>query len=368
MARFTSPHLAKYNERFAIDGQPISDHAFAKCVEEICPIIEEAGRRPEFGAPTEFEVGTVLAFYYFAQSNIDLAVIEVGMGGRLDSTNVIKPLVTGLTHIDLDHQEVLGPDLVSIAREKAGIIKEKTPVVTAPAYPEVHEVLKKQAMILKSPFYTVGECITYNLIDWNTQGTTLKLGWGNQELQTYRVGLLGAHQGQNAAVAFGILKILAEKYAFNLNDNAIRQGFASAAWPGRLEYFKGDPEVIMDGGHNPDGFRGLKAAVGHLFPGQPIVALLGILENRPIEAMIQELAPMITTGIATDIPNSKGNTSERIANALRSEGITTHCRNNPMEALELGIEQAKQDGAVLLIAGSLYLIGHLRNHVIEREI
>lgn len=366
VARFTSPHLNRYNERFVIDRQPIDDEALAGLIQEIYPVVEEAKKRPEFGAPTEFEVGTVLAFLYFARSKVDLAIIEVGMGGRLDSTNVLKPLAVGLTHIDLDHVEVLGPDLVSIAREKAGIIKERTPVVTATAYPEVRQVLAQRAKACQAPFYSVGETIRHEISTWDEKGVQLNLAWKEEPFEAFHVNLLGAHQAQNAAVAFGLLKVLEKRGFSAITHDAIRQGFSSAVWPGRLEYIPGEPDILLDGAHNPDGFRSLAAAIRHIYPGKSVIALLGILENRPIDAMAEILSDVLSAAITTNVPDPKGQTAERTRLALELHGVPSLLYPDPIEALRIARERAIEEKALLLVAGSLYLVGHLRSTLFQR--
>lgn len=366
VGRFTSPHLTHYNERIVINREPIQDETFAALVETIIPVLEEAEKRPEFGAPTEFEVGTILAFLYFAQAKVDLAIIEVGMGGRLDSTNVIRPLVVGLTHIDLDHQEILGPDLMSIAREKAGIIKKRTPVVLAPEYPEVDQVISVRANACNAPLYRVGHDVSYQLLDWGDFGADIKLGWGKETQESYRINLLGAHQVHNAAVAFGLLKTLGENGFSMLTNETIRCGLATAVWPGRLERFPGEPEIVLDGGHNPDGFRAMATAIDQIFPKRSVVGLIGILNNRPVEEMANIIASKLTFVITTDVPGDKAPSSERAFNAFAAAGLDAQSYPNPVLALEKAIALAKNTHSLLLIAGSLYLIGHLRPRVIER--
>lgn len=231
---FTSPHLSSYCERLSINGTPVPPERLATLVSTIRPIVEEAALDPSIGHPTEFEFGTLLALKYFAEEEVDLGLIEVGMGGRLDATNVLTPLVAGITHIALDHQEYLGPDLVSIAREKAGIIKPGIPVVIGRQAAEVNSVLEETARSVSAPCYAVGREIGCRLTRMDLTGIHLELQWQEEAPLAVRVNLLGGHQAANAALAFGLLQLLkAAGYPWNRRD--LEQGFNTVVWPGRME-------------------------------------------------------------------------------------------------------------------------------------
>jgi dihydrofolate synthase/folylpolyglutamate synthase len=363
VARYTSPHLSSYTERFTINRLPISQQKLAKLVAEMRPVFKKAANQPEFGCPTEFEVGTALAFRYFAEENVDIALIEVGLGGRLDATNILKPVVVGLTHIDHDHQEYLGEDLASIAWEKAGIIKRGTPVISAESHLEVEKVLRQRARQQKAPLFYVGQEISYRLVNWGFEGTDVELGWENVPAQ-YRLNLLGAHQGQNAAVAFGLAMALRER-GFNIADSAIKCGLAQASWPGRLEFIPGRPDVLLDGGHNPDGFSSLSKSIKRLFPERRIVGLIGIMGNRPVEDMAAIIAPSIHDVVVTEVPDTKFHAAKRIKEAFTQLGYKPKLCSSSTEAFKMSIEMARKNNALLLVAGSLYLVGKLRPRIIE---
>ena len=366
VARYTSPHLSSYTERFTINRHPISQQKLAELVEEIRPVLEKATNRPEFGSPTEFEVGTALAFRYFAEENVDIALIEVGLGGRLDATNILKPVVVGLTHIDLDHQEYLGDDLASIAWEKAGIIKRGTPIICAESDMEVEKVIRQRAQHQKAPLFRIGQEINYRLINWGIEGTDVELGW-EEAPEQYRLNLLGAHQGQNAAVAFGLARRLRKEGFNTITDSAIRSGLGEASWPGRLEFISGSPDVLLDGGHNPDGFSALSKSLQRLFPERQIIGLIGIMGNRPVEDMAAIIAPNLHGVVVTEVPDTKFHAANRITEAFNNLGCQAKMCTSPIKALEMSIEIARRKEALLLIAGSLYLIGQLRSIIIKKQ-
>ena len=359
---FTSPHLSSYCERLTINGRPIQPERLAALVSAIQPVVEEAALDPEIGHPTEFEVGTLLAFKYFAEEQVDLALFEVGMGGRLDATNIINPVACGITHIALDHQEYLGPDLVSIAKEKAGIIKPNCPVVVAPQAPEALAVFEATANALQAPLYAVGQAIKNEVIRADLSGTYLRLQWGEEEPVSLRLNLYGAHQGANAATAFGLLQVLKAK-GFSWPARALEEGFAAVTWPGRMEYLPGPPSILLDGAHNPDGVTILGQGINRLFSGRPVQLLIGILNNRPVEEMAALFASALGNNLkqvyATNVPDPKTATTARIAEAFQKHGVKTVEIPDPTAALATAQENLAPE-ELLVVTGSLYLIGALR--------
>jgi dihydrofolate synthase/folylpolyglutamate synthase len=360
VGKYTSPHLSSYKERITINRQPISLETLDALVEVAKPAIEQVAADPEYGQLTEFEVSTILAFLYFAQSDVDLAIIEVGLGGRLDATNVLHPLAIGLTHIALDHQEILGPDLPSIAREKAGIIKPGVPVVTARQCPEVLQVFRNTAEQRGAPIVTVGADIRVTVTRCTEAGTWVQLGYKDEAPREFRLNLLGSHQADNAAVAYGLLQLLKEKGFGGITEEAIAHGFASAIWPGRLEIIPGRPKILLDGGHNPDGFCTLSNGLAMLFPNVLKLAVVGILDNRPVEEMAKILAGHFTHVIATRVDSANAAEPERVAKAFAAAGVTTEIVTDPLQAIQRGKELAVRENQLLVVTGSLYLVGQLR--------
>ncbi len=349
-----------------INGAQIKPERLASLLTEVKLILSKVASDPSIGHPTEFEVGTLLAFKYFAEEKVDVAVFEVGMGGRLDATNVITPLVSAITHIALDHQEFLGDDLVSIAGEKAGIIKTKIPVVVGLQAQEVQEVMMKTAKTANAPLYFVGREIDLKIKRIDLTGTYLQLSWEGEPAIPLRLNLLGEHQATNAAIAFGLLQLVKEK-GFSWKRTDLEEGFAKVTWPGRIEYLPGSPSMIMDGAHNPDGMRVLAQTIRQLFPGRKIKAVIGILNNRPVEEIASILSSYLGKDLkkiyATTVPDPKTASSLRIAEAFLKEGKESIKLENPLTALHTA-ESEMEEGDLLLVTGSLYLLGYLRPYIV----
>nr|WP_231133342.1 folylpolyglutamate synthase/dihydrofolate synthase family protein [Capillibacterium thermochitinicola] len=364
---FTSPHLSSYCERLAINGKPIPEERLAALVSAVQPVVETAALDPLVGHPTEFEFGTLLALKYFAEEQVDVAVVEVGMGGRLDATNVLTPLVAGITHIALDHQEYLGADLVSIAREKAGIIKPGIPVVFGEQAPEANAVLEETARSLSAPYYRVGKEIGCQLTRADLSGTHLKLQWQEEPPLAVRVNLLGAHQAVNAAVAFGLLQLV-KAQGLPWSQEHLVAGFNTVTWPGRMEYFPGPPSVLLDGAHNPDGVINLAHGLTKIFPEHRIRLVMGILNNRPVETMGTLLASVLGDNLhrvyATTVPDGKTAPSTRLARCFQDLGVETVAIDDPLAALQAALAETEGD-ELLVVTGSLYLVGYLRPFIVD---
>lgn len=369
VGRFISPHLSSYTERFSINNRNISEDRVGKLVSRLKPVLEQTARHPLYSPPTEFEVATLLAFQYFAEERVDVAVIEVGMGGRFDSTNVVDPLVCGIAHIALDHREYLGDTLSAIAAEKAGIIKPGRPVVVGVQEQEAFAVLEKAATKAKAPFYAVGRDFRYKVAAMDIDGVQLEIEGGHEPLLTVRVGLTGRHQAANAALAYGLLSV-AKEAGLKWETTDLLHGFAEVKWPGRLELFPCTPPILMDGGHNPDGFTALSEAISDVFAGYQIYLVIGILNNRPLKEMVSILAPRISKVFATKVPDPKSADPTDLAEEFRKHGVEATTVEEPSMALRAALSEADGQGRagegkkrLLLVAGSLYLVGALRPEV-----
>src|SRR5690554_5276925 len=383
VGRFTSPHLSSYTERFSINNRDITEDRLGTLLSGLIRVLDKTAGDPCYGEPTEFEVGTLLALEYFAEEEVDIAVLEVGMGGRLDSTNVVNPLVCGITQIALDHREFLGGTLAEIAWEKAGIIKANRPVVTGVQEETAYSALKKVAAKVKAPFYSVGKDFSYQVLGVGADGTELELrqnpkgsaGPDGKVLSRpqseegnpvkTRLGLIGRHQAANAALAFGILSVIKEK-GFYWEKSHLFSGFAGVRWPGRLEYFPGRPGILLDGAHNPHGCSALYQALMEVFSTVQIYLVMGILNNRPFREMVSILAPRITQAFTTRVPDPKSADPREIAAEFRNHGVEAVDCVEPRAALQQAFDVvARKENGLLLITGSLYLIGALRPEVLS---
>jgi dihydrofolate synthase/folylpolyglutamate synthase len=289
---YTSPHLHTFRERIRIDGEMITEDEFATTVDAIKPHVEATNSQATFGKLTTFEVLTVAAFAYFKKRNVDSLVLETGLGGRLDATNVVKPEICIITPISLDHTEILGNTVAEIAREKAGIIKPGAVVISAPQNPNAAAVIKETAARLKNRMINVGSDITWRILDWNLNGqefeVTTKSG-----AHRFGIPLLGKHQVENAAVAVAALEVLGIDY------ESIFRGLASVRWPGRLEILKQEPLVLVDGAHNADSARRLREAIEEYIKYDDMILVIGASSDKDIKGMLVEMAPLADKIIAT---------------------------------------------------------------------
>lgn len=288
---YSSPHLQDYRERFRVDNALISPDDFTALVNDLQPAAESV---PDI---TWFEVTTALAFLYFARQNIDIAVIEVGLGGRLDATNVVHPIVSVITSLSFDHTHLLGDSLASIAREKGGIIKHGVPVVSAPQPQEALDVLMAIAAEREASFTLVGRDWLYQSQETNG-GETFVAGPVGQAMQPYRTRLLGEHQVLNAAVALATLE-QARLAGVALHEADVRTGFAQVDWPGRLEVIHREPLVVLDAAHNAASARRLQAALEKRFPQRPLALIFGAFVDKDVIGMFEALLPLTDFLIVT---------------------------------------------------------------------
>lgn len=353
------PHLVSYRERIVVDGSPIDGRDLDGLLSEVLAAASAVERR--HGPPTEFEVLTTAAFLELSRARIDVAVIEVGLGGRLDATNVWDGGVAAITNVALDHTEHLGPTVMAIAREKSAIIKRGDQAVTGAAG-EALSVIRRRARRLSVPL-----AVTRPLPIVRTDRTGQVLV--HPTLGELRLGLLGPHQAANAAVAVSILEALGRAGIAQVGPDAIRRGMASARWPGRLELLDVDGvDVLLDGAHNTDGARALATAIDtlapHLGPGR-VTLVLGILADKDVQGMLDALRAARPLGdaqvLATPVPGSPRTLdAPALARAWGRGALSTGSAD---EALERGLVLAAAARGPLVVAGSLYLVGHVRGRL-----
>ncbi|MCX7887646.1 MAG: bifunctional folylpolyglutamate synthase/dihydrofolate synthase, partial [Verrucomicrobiae bacterium] len=317
---YTSPHLVSFCERIQVDGRAIAETDLAELVADVQQLLGRTVR-----PPTLFEVTTVLALRYFEKCGTDIVILETGMGGRLDATNVVKPLVSVVTNVGFDHMEYLGDTLAKIAAEKAGIIKAGIPVVTA-ATGEALEVIRKVAEQRRAPLIVV------------TDGVN-------------RTPLKGPHQAINCAVAEAALRAS----GLRISEEQMARGLASTRWPGRFDIVRREPLLILDGAHNPDGARALASAVQAEFPGRKFTLILGVLADKDYAGICRELVPLAERILCVPVPSPRTATAEELARACRP--AETEVCHDVYEAIE------KTRNVDTLLAGSLYLVGAAMAHL-----
>lgn len=358
---YISPSLRGFSERISIGGEPIGTGPIARLTAKIRDALE-ASFTPSELEPTEFEVATVLAYLYFAESSVDLVVLEAGLGGRYDATNTVVPEVSVITNVGLDHTEILGPTVERIAWDKAGIAKRGRPLVTA-ADGTALAVVESEARAAESPLYVYGRDfwsvprrVDEFLQEFDYYGLDRDLGG-------LSLGMLGRHQTVNASLALCVCELLARN-GFPAPERALRQGLLGVAWPGRLEILSRFPLVVLDGAHNEPGARALAEAL-LVFGQRSWILVLGVLADKDVEGIVGHLAPIACKVIATRPENPRAAEPDRIALALSREAVRgrfsgeAQTAGTVREALRWAVSAAS-DGCGVCVAGSLYTVAEAR--------
>jgi dihydrofolate synthase/folylpolyglutamate synthase len=350
---YTSPHLRDFEERIQINWEPISREDFVELVDFLKPHIATI---PKINT---FEIATALAFYYFRKQAVDIAVIEVGLGGRLDATNVITPRVSVITALYLEHTNILGNTLSQIAYEKAGIIKPGIPVVLSPQREEARQMVTKIAIEKKAPLTQVGIDYTFETKHSCLESQTFTIqSVESGELSEIEIGLLGQHQVENASTAYVALQRLREQ-GIPISESAIQEGFAHTRWPARFEILNREPPIVVDSAHNPDSARKLRETMDEYFPGRPLVLVFGVSEDKNITGMIQELNPGTRLFICSQSTHPRAMDSNALKDLVAPFGSRVVAINPVNEALEEAIRVAGSD-AVVLVTGSIFVAATAR--------
>jgi dihydrofolate synthase/folylpolyglutamate synthase len=352
---YTSPHLERPNERIRVGREEIADGDFARLFFLVSDTADQMVRERKLPQmPSFFEMLTALAFLYFAESGVEIAVLEVGMGGRLDATNVVEPLVSVVTDISLDHMEWLGPTIGAIAREKAGILRAGGTMITLPQHPEANHVLGQVATELgvrgvsAVPYMPANEAKGPYTVE--TLGATVKVD----------SPLKGAHQQRNVALAIAAAVELAEQHGFRVSPAAIEEGIHRTEWPGRLERMtSAGVEWVLDVAHNPAGAWALRAGLrGILEERKPRILIFSCLRDKPVAEMAQILFPLFERVIVAPIHAARAAAVEHLLAAAKATGTAATATESVREALETAQRDAA--GGVVVVSGSVYLVGEAR--------
>jgi dihydrofolate synthase/folylpolyglutamate synthase len=348
---YTSPHLIRFTERIKVNGKEIEEEEVAALAGWMRKEIEASGILPPF---TFFDFTTAMALHYFKQKLVDLAILEVGLGGRLDSTNVVDPLIAIITNIAKDHEEYLGKSILKIAQEKAGIIKKGRPLITAATQPLVLRLFSKVCQGKESPYFRVGKEFRYVRAedgDFDYEGLSRKL-WG------IHLNLKGFHQVINATTALGAMEVL-EDLGYRVSTHAMIDGLKEVDWPGRLEIVSSSPRVILDGAHNPAGALVLKESLEKEFQYQNLILLIGIMKDKDIPSMLHLLAPLAHHIIFTKPHTDRAAAPSLLKKALGQNGRKAEIAEDLREAIERGLSLTQEED-LLCITGSLYTVGEAR--------
>jgi dihydrofolate synthase/folylpolyglutamate synthase len=374
---YTSPHLIDFAERIQVNGVPVPEGRVAELTDRIREKVREMERSGELWADssafppgkdfdpqkatiTFFEFTTAMAFLHFREAQVDVAVLETGMGGRLDATNAIDPLLSLITPVSLEHQQYLGRTLLQIAGEKAGIIKAGRPLLTTARQPRVIDLFRGKCQELGTPFYAYGR-------EFRGRKAGLRLmdfqGIGHR-WEDLSLGLAGAHQVVNASLALAAAEILMEK-GFPIHEDSVRKGLAGTRWPGRLELVGDSPRVLLDGAHNPGACRVLKKALQEEFPHRRLILVLGIMADKDIPRMMSNLIPLADLLILSRPHMDRAASLETLQENASSWGKPTRAVADVGTAVEKAMAEAGKEDLVV-VTGSLFTVGEARAYLIRK--
>ena len=358
---YTSPYLETFTERIRLNGNNIPEEDVARIITTMKEKIEQMASEG-YEYPTEFEIETAMAFYYYYEQEVDYVVLEVGLGGRYDATNVIKsPLASVIVSISLDHIGVLGDTLGKIAYEKAGIIKENSIAVVYKQNPEAEEVIKD---ICKEKNTKYIEADFQNLVikksDINSQVFDCTVR--DEKFENMEISLIGDHQVNNAILALTVIKVLKDERNVEIGQDAIRKAFLNTKWPGRIEKIKDNPTLIIDGAHNEDGARSLAKALEKHFSGKKMTLLIGMLKDKDIDSVLEILIDKFDKVITTTPDSDRAISSEELKEKIEKYIDNVISISKIEDAVKYVFENTEKD-EIIISAGSLYMIGHIRQLV-----
>lgn len=358
---YTSPHLSRVNERVRIDREEISDDDFAALYFRVDDCARQlVGEGALRGHPSFFEAMTALAFLAFAEKQVDIAVLEVGMGGRLDATNIVDPLVSVITDISLDHTEWLGPTIAAITREKAGILRQNGVLVTLPQHPEANQAIGEVAAELNVRGINAAAYVPGRDEAEKGGGYRLPVLGESIEVQS---PLAGAHQQRNTALAIAAALELRNCYSYNISLTHIAEGIRTTRWPGRMERLSthGRADVLLDVAHNPAGAWALRAALSHLNPEpRGMTAVFGCLADKPVGDIAQILFPLFDSVVLTEVDSPRRASLGAMVAAAQATGAKVYAASDARAALKQAWELTGAEGLVV-VTGSVYLVGAVRS-------
>ncbi|THF83789.1 bifunctional folylpolyglutamate synthase/dihydrofolate synthase [Cohnella fermenti] len=371
---FTSPYITSYANRFMYNGEDIADETLLALANRLKPLAEEVAGT-EWGPPTMFEITTAIAILYYATVAFpDYVVWETGLGGRLDVTNIVVPLISVITNVGHDHMDILGSTLEEIAAEKAGIIKSGVPVVSAASQPEVVEVIRKTAAAKKATLYLLGEQFSYERLFASEQGQSFSFEGTFRQYDSLDISLVGSHQVTNAATAVMTLDVLRQFYATMVDEETLSEALANTRWPGRLEMAGTNPRILLDGAHNPEGMAALADALEDVYSFDTLNVMVAMMPNKNHDQSLKHILPMANSLIVTEPDfhrKMKAEDLAELAEKLRSElGGPRNIVVEPdwKKALDLLGEMAEQGGerTLSVVTGTLYLIADVRSWLLHQ--
>jgi dihydrofolate synthase / folylpolyglutamate synthase len=348
---YTSPHLVRFNERIRVEGRCISDEELAELYLEIERQEKSVSRQPTF-----FEFTTAMAFEHFKRRQVEICVLETGLGGRLDATNVVMPLVSVITRIDIEHTQYLGKTIEEIATEKSGIIKHGHAVICGTMPDEAREVVRRVARERDAKLILVEDAVSVRRASQSLRGQKIKIETASAGYGSVLLPLIGQYQLENAALAVAAVEYLNDSSPFVVDESAMKKGLEAVRWPGRCQVLSEDPLVVLDVAHNPNGAEALAASLKEIAKGKEIGLVVGLLSDKDCRGVIKPFASMVKKCWAVQIQNERGMPLSDLLACIRSAGIPAEGRTLA-EALSEARAWAKANNAAVCIAGSLYLAG-----------
>ena len=349
---FSSPHLYSFRERVRIGLDPISEKDFSIIMSDIWPHAAEMKTRNR--SITTFELLTALAFQYFKKQQVDIQVLETGLGGRLDATNVASGSICAITSLSLDHTDVLGDTIEEIAKEKAGIIKETSPVITAPQCSSALKIIENACVQRNARLIQLGKDILYERLEFDDKGQFFSLTTQSLETTKYWTPLLGKHQVENAAVALAIIDQL-ESSGFMVSPEAKSRGLASVVWPGRIQVLGVQPFIVVDCAHNPYSIQALCAAIKDHFRYTRLLLIIGTSINKSLPGMLKELAPFTDHAFASLSDHPRALSPRIIYRELLDKGIPATLTTSTQEAVALATKSLRSSD-LLIVTGSVFIV------------
>ena len=363
---YTSPHLMRFHERIRVDGEPISDSELSALVGEVdklCGDVErETGQEPTF-----FECATAMAFEHFRRADVQIAVVETGLGGRLDATNVVLPLLSVITRIDLEHSQYLGPDIATIAAEKCGIIKPGRLVVCGAMHPEALEVVRRTARERGSRVIEADTTVSVTRVSSGLDGQKIRLETAEGSYGTVQMPLFGRHQVENLATAVAAIEELRSMLEVDIDRDAVRQGIECVAWRGRCQVIESDPPVILDGAHNPGAAQALSSALGEVVGTRPLGLVVGMCDDKDAARFFSGFHGHVRRLWVVPLQSERNMPEETLDAAIRPLRWDVR-RTSLSEAWEESRAWARSEGGAVCITGSLYLVGEVLAMLKRQEI
>lgn len=369
---FTSPYLTTYADRIRYNGEAIPEASLIRITNQLKPLVDELAAS-EWGSPTMFEVSVTLAIQYYATEAFpDYVVWETGLGGRLDCTNIVHPVISIITNIGHDHMDLLGDSLEKVAAEKAGIIKPGVPVVTTVQQPELLEVIARKAEQNKSTVYRLGDEFTVEALSAKMNEQTFHFHGPFRSIDNVSISMNGSHQVNNAAAALMAIEVLRQYVALVVDDEELLNAFRSATWPGRLELASANPRILLDGAHNPEGAEALAKALQSIYPYRQLHVMIGMLQTKNHRGVLQHILPLVSTLVITEPDFMKRMESGKLAEIARElaaeqqRNVEVIVEPDWKRALEK-MKRLTHDDDLAVVTGTLYLVADARSWILHQN-